>query len=93
MIKKIDYLKRQIEQRDESMKCKIELIKLLQDNQDKLLEEKQNVIEKIEERLKELKSKSGGNTYHVQAMINAKVRELEWVLSILKRKNNQDTVK
>lgn len=49
-----------------------------------LLGEKQNLIEKLEERIKEYKEKSGGNTYHIQSMINAEIRELEWILSILK---------
>lgn len=44
----------------------------------------QKLIEKLEERIKEYKEKSGGNTYHIQSMINAEIRELEWVLSIMK---------
>ena len=54
--------------------------------------DKQKLIEKLEERIKEYKEKSGGNTYHIQSMINAEIRELEWILSILKGEN-QVTVK
>lgn len=46
--------------------------------------DKQKLIEKIEGRIKEYKEKSGGNTYHIQSIINAEIRELDWVLSILK---------
>lgn len=48
------------------------------------IDERQKLIENIEGRIKEYKEKSGGNTYHIQSIINAEIRELDWVLSILK---------
>lgn len=84
------YWKGYIAKRNEAMEickqCKyIKKVKQLESD-------KQKLIEKLEERIKEYKEKSGGNTYHIQSMINAEIRELEWVLSILKGEN-QVTVK
>lgn len=56
---------------------------------DKLESDKQKLIEKLEERKKEYEEKSGGNTYHIQSIINAEIRELDWVLSILKGENDE----
>ena len=50
----------------------------------KLETREQKLIEKLEDRIKELKNKSGGNTYHVQSVINAEIRENERILKILK---------
>ena len=47
-------------------------------------------IKKIKQlRSKKYKEKSGGNTYHIQSMINAEIRELDWILSILKGENHE----
>lgn len=53
------------------------------------IEREQKLIEKLEDRIKELKNKSGGNTYHVQSVINAEIRENERILKILKGENDE----
>ena len=70
---KYDNLKEDVE----ATKWAIKRIKELETREQKL-------IDKLEDRIKELKNKLGGNTYHVQAMINAEIREVEKILSILK---------
>lgn len=62
----------------------INYMKIATEYIDQLESDKQKLIEKLEERKKEYKEKSGGNTYHIQSMINAEIRELDWILSILK---------
>lgn len=49
----------------------------------------QKLIEKLENRIKELNNKSGGNTFYVQSIINAEKRENEEILKILKGENDE----
>lgn len=65
----------------------IRLVAEMLNHTEQLESDKQKLIEKLNEEIKEYKEKSGGNTYHIQSMINAEIRKLEWILSILKEEN------